>query len=311
MKTIPRIDAEALLNGEAGPLEAVRAAALDVGFMVLDNTPFAAERMQQLIETYRAFFHLPDEQKAAVDMAETGSNRGWGGMRSERVDPESNPDLKEVFDCGFEWAEAADAGAPERYYAANLWPEAPEGFREEVEGYYREALGFCRRLLGAISEAIGEDRSYFQQKFVHPMALLRANFYPARPAWAGEKDFGIAPHTDYGCLTLLATDGAPGLEVLRRDGEWEPVAAAPGAFVVNFGEMLEMWSGGQVKATLHRVRGGTEERISIPLFFNPEWDADVAPQGAGVPIRAGEHLSKRYDETYLHMGQHAGRAAAG
>lgn len=306
MATIPRIDAEALMAGDAAALGAVREAALGVGFMVLENTPFAPARMQRLIETYRAFFHLPEAEKAKVDMAETGSNRGWGGMRSEQVDPESNPDLKEVFDCGFEWAEAAAEGAPERYYAPNLWPEAPEGFRAEVEGYYTEALGFCRSLLQAISEAIGEDRSYFAQKFTHPMALLRANFYPARPDWAGEKDFGIAPHTDYGCLTLLATDGAPGLEVLRRDGSWEAVAADPGSFIINFGEMLEMWSGGQVKATLHRVRGGTQERISIPLFFNPEWDADVAPEGAGVPIRAGDHLSKRYDETYLHM---AGRTA--
>ncbi len=303
---IPRIDAKALLGGEAAALEAVRAAAFDTGFMVLENTPFAPERMTRLIETYRAFFHLPEAEKARVDMAATGSNRGWGGMRSEQVDPESNPDLKEVFDCGYEWPGAADAGAPERYYAPNLWPEAPEGFRAEVEGYYREALGFCRELLGAVAEAIGEDRGYFAEKFAHPMALLRANFYPARPAWAGDKDFGIAPHTDYGCLTLLATDGAAGLEVLRRDGSWEPVSAAPGAFVINFGEMLEMWSGGRVKATLHRVKGGAAERISIPLFFNPEWDADVSPEGAAAPIRAGDHLSKRYDETYLHMSK-AGR----
>ena len=52
------------------------------------------------------------------------------------------------------------------------------------------------------------------------MALLRGNYYPSRPDWAGAKDFGIATHTDYGCLTLLATDGSPGLEVRKRGGGW-------------------------------------------------------------------------------------------
>ncbi len=135
------------------------------------------------------------------------------------------------------------------------------------------------------------------------MALLRGNYYPARPRWAGTRDFGIAPHTDYGCLTLLATDGTAGLEVQRRGGEWLPVAAAPGTFVVNFGEMLEMWTGGAVRATPHRVIGTDAERLSAPLFFNPRYDTDVAPPGATRPILAGDHLSRRYDETYLHLGR--------
>ena len=298
---VPRIDAADLMAGEAQAVAAARHAALEVGFMVLENTPFGAARMERLIETYRRFFHLPVAQKAAVDMARTGSNRGWGAMQSERVDPGSNPDLKEVFDCGTTWAEAAGE-APARYYAENLWPARPEGFREEVEGYYGEALVFCRALLGAVTAAAGEDGGYFAEAFAQPMALLRANFYPARPAWAGEKDFGIAPHTDYGCLTFLATDGAPGLEVQTGDGGWEAVQAAPGEFVINFGEMLEIWTGGRVRATPHRVRGGAGERISIPLFFNPSWDTNVAPAGA-PPRRAGDHLARRYDETYLHLAK--------
>ena len=68
----------------------------------------------------------------------------------------------------------------------------------------------------------------------------------------------------------------------------------------NFGEMLEFWSGGKVLATPHRVIGNDDERISIPLFFNPNHDANVAPNGA-PPISAGEHLEQRYKETYVHL----------
>ena len=40
--------------------------------------------------------------------------------------------------------------------------------------------------------------------------------------------------------------------------------------------------------------------ISVPLFFNPSWDANVAPQGA-QPISAGPYLEGRFRETYLHL----------
>lgn len=186
-------------------------------------------------------------------------------------------------------------------HAPNLWPARPEGFRAELETYYAEARSLALRLLGAVASAIGEDPGFFADKFAQPMALLRGNFYPPRPDWAGEKDFGISAHTDYGCLTLLASDGVPGLEVLTRAGDWVPVVAEPGSFVINFGEMLEIWTNGRVRATLHRVVGSRAERISVPLFFNPDPGTNVAPLGSDRPIRAVEHLQKRFDETYVHL----------
>ncbi|MGB6230226.1 MAG: 2OG-Fe(II) oxygenase family protein, partial [Litorimonas sp.] len=186
------------------------------------------------------------------------------------------------------------------YYAPNLWPTRPKGFREAVEMYLRRSRVVALDLLGALAVVLGAPRDAFAASFDRPMTLLRANWYPPRPSCAGARDFGIAEHTDYGCLTLLATDGSPGLEVRARNGTWLPVTAPPGEFVINFGEMLESWSGGRVLATPHRVIGGAAERVSIPLFFNPGHDANVAPPGA-PPLLAGAHLSARYNETYLHI----------
>lgn len=297
---IPKIDAAALSGGAPEAMAQVRDGAFETGFLLLENTRIAPSTVREVIETYRAFFHLPDAEKAAVDMASTGSNRGWGAARSEQVDPSSNPDYKEVCDCGISLPEGDPLRAMQ-FYAPNRWPERPPGFQHRVESYFQEARGVALDLLSGIARAIGEDDAYFADKFARPMALLRGNFYPARPDWAGAKDFGIAAHTDYGCVTLLATDGQPGLEVEMRDGAWVSVEAAPGTFVVNFGEMLEMWTGGRVRATLHRVIGGPQERISVPLFFNPGHDTNVAPIGSGDVILAGEHLSKRYNETYVHL----------
>ena len=66
-----------------------------------------------------------------------------------------------------------------------------------------------------------------------------------------------------------------------------------------------MWTDGAVRATPHRVKGGSAERLSVPLFFNPNHDTNVAPPGSGQIIRAVDHLQKRFDETYVHLQDQA------
>ena len=296
---IPHIDMGALRAREPETLAETRRGAEEVGFLTVSGTALSGGDVRAVLDGYRAFFKGDPAVKAAVDMAATGANRGWAASGSEQGDPNANPDYKEVFDCGVE-VPVGDPREALTVYAPNIWPTAPQGFRPLVEGYFTQARGIALALLSGIAASIGRDDGFFADKFAEPMALLRGNFYPERPDWAGEKDFGIAAHTDYGCLTLLATDGQPGLEVQLRDGTWVPVQAAPGTFIINFGEMLEMWSGGTIRATLHRVRGGASERLSLPLFFNPAYDTNVAPDGAD-PIKAGDHLMRRYEETYTHL----------
>ncbi|MEP1963089.1 isopenicillin N synthase family dioxygenase [Tateyamaria sp.] len=295
---IPRIDAAQLASGETASLEALCEAATGVGFATVFNTALDAQHVRDVLETYRKFFKGADADKAVLDMARTGANRGWGAAGSEQVDLDANPDFKQFFDVGFELPSHHPL-SDKTVYAPNQWPQ-DVAFRAAISGYYTAACDVSLALLRAIARCLGADPGYFDAAFQTPMALLRGNFYPSRPAWAGARDFGIATHTDYGCLTLLATDGSPGLEVRKRGGGWIPVSAPPGEFVINFGEMLEFWTEGQVKATPHRVVGGDAERISVPLFFNPSYDTNVAPAGQPT-ILAGDHLSARYNETYVHL----------
>jgi isopenicillin N synthase-like dioxygenase len=60
------------------------------------------------------------------------------------------------------------------------------------------------------------------------------------------------PHSDYGSITLLLTDGVPGLQALIDD-TWTMVPHVPGAVVVNIGSLLSDWTNGELVATLHRV----------------------------------------------------------
>lgn len=299
---IDTLDLAKLDARDVAELARLRRAVSDVGFLRVSNTGLDKARIESVLTNYKAFFHLPDVQKSRVDMAKTGANRGWGAPQSEQVDPDANPDYKEVFDCGFDLPEdSAYADRGLSVYAPNQWPDAPSGFQHMIQGYYDDACAVAMRILRAIAVALGRDAGSFDAAFDTPMALLRGNFYPQRPVWAGARDFGIGAHTDYGCLTLLATDGTPGLEAQLPDGSWAEVQADPGTFVINFGEMLEFWTAGQVKATMHRVVGGADERVSVPLFFNPSYDTNVAPPESDQVISAGEHLTRRFNETYVHL----------
>ena len=297
---IPKLDATLIRKGDPETLAALHEAATGVGFAIIYNTALTGPRVSKVIETYRTFFKRPEAEKREVNMAQTGSNRGWGAAGSEQVDPDANPDYKQFFDSGVELP-LGDPRAQMPVYGLNQWPSDDATFRSSILAYYDDAIDVAMDVLRGIATSINMPSDYFDAAFQTPMALLRGNFYPERPKDATSKDFGIATHTDYGCLTLLATDGSPGLGVRKRGGGWIPISARPGEFVINFGEMMEFWTAGQVKATPHRVIGGNAERVSVPLFFNPAHDTNVAPPNSGEVVLAGDHLSRRFKETYLHL----------
>jgi isopenicillin N synthase-like dioxygenase len=103
---------------------------------------------------------------------------------------------------------------------------------------------------------------------------------------------------DSGLLTVLAQCGVAGLQAQDGQGGWVDVPPDDHGFAINFGGLLERWTGGRIKATRHRVLGLGEERFSIPFFFEPRPDARIAPLPIdGVepfepfePFLFGDHL---------------------
>uniref|UniRef100_A0A3Q7GER1 Fe2OG dioxygenase domain-containing protein n=1 Tax=Solanum lycopersicum TaxID=4081 RepID=A0A3Q7GER1_SOLLC len=91
--------------------------------------------------------------------------------------------------------------------------------------------------------------------------------------------FGAGAHSDYGLITLLATDDVSGLQICKdKDAKpqiWEYVPPLKSAFVVNLGDMLERWSNGVFRSTLHRVLANGQERFSIAYFMEPSHDCLV------------------------------------
>ena len=80
----------------------------------------------------------------------------------------------------------------------------------------------------------------------------------------------------------------------------------PDGFIVNIGDMLERWSNGKFKSTVHRVvtkPGTTQKRLSAPFFFEPNYDTLVQSlPGTGEPkfepVISGEYLKSKYMATH-------------
>ena len=298
--TIPKIDYKIIVNQNDPSFEdeakKFNYAISQYGFLLLKNTLIDSNVKKNIFKIYKAFFNLTLEEKNEVNMALTSSNRGWGAPRGEQVNPDYNPDYKEIFDSG-PFKKVSSKFKDLTYYSENLWPAQLPNFEENVNEYFDLCTQIGINILSSIEFSLGYSENFFKDKFKNPMSLLRCNYYPPRKSELSNKDYGIAPHTDYGCLTILLTDSNPGLEIKNPSNEWELVNPKEDEVIVNFGDMLEFWSGEKIKATPHRVYGNNNERFSIPFFFNPQFDTIISDKTNMV---AGEYLSKKYDTTYSH-----------
>jgi isopenicillin N synthase-like dioxygenase len=154
----------------------------------------------------------------------------------------------------------------------------------------------------AVSLDMPED--YFLQWCNNPIVQMRLFHYPPQPPVTDDRQFGVAPHTDYGMITMLSQDPIGGLELRKRDGEWVGAPFIPGTLVVNLGDLFKRWTNDIYRSNSHRVvnRSG-QERFSIPTFFNMDFTSLVSclPTCQSEenppkyePIRAGDYLLSRF-----------------
>jgi isopenicillin N synthase-like dioxygenase len=210
-------------------------------------------------------------------------------------------DRKETFNIGYDLPpDDPRVIAGEPFRGVNQWPDLP-GFRDTMLAYYDAALRLGIDIHRAIAADLGLADDHFTALFNAPLAALRLLHYP--PATGAADEIGAGAHTDYGAITLLMTDGEPGLQVRPRGGDWIDVPHVPDAYVVNIGDCLMRWTNDLYVSTPDRVLPPKRRRRSVAMFVEANPDTIIAAlPGTGAPkypaTRAADYLKSRLDATY-------------
>ena len=313
---IPTIDVSALFAGPGPVRDRTDAdllhAARDVGFMTITGIPHDFAPTPGRRAALLRLFTLSDAEKSQLlrrkfDPARANVYRGYFPLQSGAMT------YKEGIDMGPDVADPAFPTEPSDPLteATPLPPEsALPGWRTTVAAYYRGMERLGREMMRSLARSMGLAETTFDDAFQGGISTLRLIHYPVRPESSFEGSDpdkvwvlhnGVRRHTiggahvDSGFVTLLAQDGVEGLQARARDGSWIDVPPVEGTMAVNFGGLLERWTGGRIKATEHRILGPGRQRFSIPFFYEPRVDAQIRPLPlSGIepfePFQYGDHL---------------------
>ncbi|KMZ72203.1 2-oxoglutarate (2OG) and Fe(II)-dependent oxygenase superfamilyprotein [Zostera marina] len=315
--TIPIIDVAPLLakcddpNGtdDKDLLEVV--AMLDeacrgVGFFYLKGHGVPDSLVRDVRDSTRSFFRLQDEEKLKIKLTSKSGFRGYQLIKENIT--KGLPDLHEAIDLYKEIEPGMYGQLGTTLVGSNQWPENPTRMKSVMEKYVDLLKEVSRKIMRGIALALGGPVDTFEQEQMagDQFWVMRLIGYPGSNSNSKNTDsVGCGAHTDYGLLTLVNQDeSSSALEVKNQNDEWISAVPIPGTFVCNIGDMLQVWSNGEYRSTVHRVIVDSPKyRVSVPFFYEPNFDAAVEPlefcksRNGGVArfekVVYGEHLVRK------------------
>jgi isopenicillin N synthase-like dioxygenase len=306
---IPVIDMASLSGGDQTTMTAVGRALLDaaerVGFFYVRNHGVSLPLIERVYALSHRFFALPVETKQSVRI--DARHRGFIAVGQARMYEQARIDLKESFIWGPELgSDDPDVAAGKPLMGPNQWPAALPELAPTLTAYSAAVMDCGRRLLRGFAASLGLDPDFFQARFAKPLARCSLIYYPPQPPESGDEQFGVAPHTDYGGLTLLSQDDTGGLQVRARSGEWVTAPPIAGSFVVNIGDLMARWTNDRFVSTPHRVVNSSgKARYSVGVFFDPAFDTvidprELRPGGPPLypPVTCGEYIVSRLNKAF-------------
>jgi isopenicillin N synthase-like dioxygenase len=309
--------------------EAVDRACTDLGFLVVSGHGVPDKLIDDMRTVSKAFFDLPLEEKQRLAMP-SDRYRGYISLGNEALanslDQESPPDIKESFSSGpFDFPDDAyhRAATPGNFFAQNIWPARPAAFRSTWEAYFTAMEQLAARLMRIFAVGLDMPETFFDDKIDRHITNFSVIHYPEQPDAPLPGQLRAGAHTDYGSLTIVKPDEAPGgLQVLGKDGGWIDVPVIPEAFVVNLGDLMAEWTNDRWVSTMHRVVNPPRDkalgsrRLSMTFFHQPNYDAVIeclpTCTGPGNPPRygrttSGEHVWMKVNK---HREPELGKAQA-
>ena len=273
------------------------------GFGYIINHGIEKTLIEQLFQVSKQFHSQPLSEKMRVALDH--NHRGYIAINTSTDVNSKLADVKKPNQSeSFMMMREDKSELPDVYLSGpNQWPKL-ENFKEVLEKYTFDMTKLGRNLMRLALLSSGVRDLSVMQSLDTPTIWLRLLHYPPISKNSPSDLYGSAPHTDFGCLTILAQDEIGGLQVQTREGEWIDVPKLEGSFVVNVGDMLSRYTNGLLRSTPHRVINKSgKERFSCPFFFDPHTNAVVQPlKGTGKPkfspINFGEFLREELEASY-------------
>ena len=303
---IPVIDVTPLRDGSdpAGVGRALHAASQDVGFIYIKGHGIPEDVIDAARSCASDFFRRDAEIKKAVKVS--AQHRGWLDAGAAVMVDDGQPDLKESFVWGYQDANGeTPEDSPLR--GPNQWPEFLPDMQEKSMTYFHHVHNVAGHLMRGFALGLGLDENFFLQTASRPLSRASYVSYPAHPEDSPDDLFGVAPHTDFGVLTVLCQDSLGGLQVRDIHDNWIEATPIDGTLVVNVGDLLSRWTGGVYRSTPHRVVNMSgQERLSLVLAYDPDPETmidarDVSgPEfaAAEAPITCSDYLVWRFAKAF-------------
>ncbi|MEM7280940.1 MAG: 2OG-Fe(II) oxygenase family protein [Pseudomonadota bacterium] len=279
--------------------QAVDDALTNVGFMSVTNLGVDSKLLNTVFQRSLAFFKSPKDHKRRSAYVSASENFGYQGLQEENLDPGAPPDLKETFTM---------RDVLNKPPLDTRWPD--DEFRQLMRSFYANCFDASFKLQRVFADALNLDTEFFAKSHSGENVTLRLLYYPCSGVDSVQTgQMGAGAHTDYGLLTLLFQDTVGGLQVQDMQSNWIDVEYIPNAIVINSGDLLERWTNGRYRSTLHRVKPkiGARERLSIAMFVDPDSATHVevldcctsSDNPAKYPaVTAGEHLQQKIEASH-------------
>jgi isopenicillin N synthase-like dioxygenase len=180
-----------------------------------------------------------------------------------------------------------------------------------MESFFEDCNKLVHQILRALATSLNLPEDQLSDTHLRSLFQLRLLHYPPVPAslLRAEEKSRISAHSDFGVITLLFQDSVGGLEVEhpKVPGMFRPVKPIPGTVLVNIGDLMERWSNGRWRSTVHRVvappvdrsksKDTGEEilkaRYSIPFFATADPDTVIS----ALPGCWDEGNPKKHEDT--------------
>ncbi|KAH0600353.1 hypothetical protein MHUMG1_01349 [Metarhizium humberi] len=291
----------------------VRHACTTYGFFQAVGHGVTVDEQKEILDCTRRFFALPEEDRMEVCVSKSmgKSLRGYEPPLIQTHHKGLMPDIKETFMVGAEIpADHPDAGSFST--GPNLWPsKIPEDqFRKPVMDYQAKMVNLAKVLLKILGRGLpkewGHPPSVLEKLAENPSIPMRMLHYAPQEV-LHDTQFGVADHTDFGCITILLQEAvSKGLEVWYPPTEtWIPVPPTEGAYVINMSDMMMKLTGGYYRSARHRVvTNHRNHRYSVAFFLNGNLKLVAkALDGSGTEVVIGEHIRQRLIETLGKTGE--------